>query len=107
MTWESPDLSTDLLPGLSPQFSFEGVLAPVQFIYIATGLDDSQTVSGTNTGQIASPGIASVPEPGGLVLLRLRSRSPGDHGPAGMAGNIFAYSAYREGLRGAMPGLRS
>ena len=69
VTWESSDLSTDLLPKSSAMFTFESVLAPAQFVYITTGLDESQSISGTNTGRIASAGVASVPEPSSFSLV--------------------------------------
>jgi hypothetical protein len=69
LTWESSDLSTDLLPGQSGIFSFESLLAPTQQPYLVSGFDSTGTNFDTNSGNIASPGIASVPEPGGLLLL--------------------------------------
>jgi hypothetical protein len=68
VTWESSDPSTDISPGQSAVFTFESLLGPTQQPYLVTGLDSTGAVFDTNSGNIASPGAASVPEPGGLVL---------------------------------------
>ncbi len=67
--WSSPSSSTDLQPGNSAIFSFLSPLGPVQQDYQIVGLTTNPFAIDTKQGQSASPGIASVPEPGSLVLV--------------------------------------
>lgn len=67
--WSSPSSSTDLQPGNSAIFSFVSPLGAFQQNYQIVGLTTNPFAIDTKQGQIASPGIASVPEPGSLVLF--------------------------------------
>lgn len=67
-----PNFTTnDLPPGSTGQFSFESPLLPANksFLIVGAGVDGG--LASSNTGSIASPGTAPVPEPSGLVLFAL------------------------------------
>jgi hypothetical protein len=82
--WTSFDPATDLPPGGTILFGFFSPLSPSIQNYLIAGISDSPPDLETNTGQIASPGVSAVPEPGSLALSVT--------GALGM----LAYTLYRE-----------
>lgn len=70
ISWESPDPSTDLLPGFGAVFSFLSPLEPGLSDYLILGLDENTGRFETNFGQIAGPGpsISTIPEPSSILL---------------------------------------
>ena len=72
VTWESSDISIQFIaPGDSAAFSFLSALGPAQQPYLVIGTDTLGIDFDSNFGDIASPAISSVPEPGSLVLSGL------------------------------------
>jgi len=69
ITWESTGSSFDIHPGGSLVFSFTSILAPSLQDYVTTGISDSPPHLETDGGQIASPGVASIPEPTSMIPL--------------------------------------
>ena len=67
--WSSLSSSTDLQPGNSAIFSFVSPLGSIEQDYQILGLTVDPFQIGASQGQIAAPGISSVPEPGSLILL--------------------------------------
>lgn len=57
-----------LTPGNSALFSFDSLESPTSMPYQVTGFDPTMFQFYPSTGSILAPGVASVPEPGSLVL---------------------------------------
>ena len=68
ISFSSPDLSTDLGPGMVGLFSMASFVGPDPDSYVVRGFDDSAGTFAQNTGTIVT---ASVPEPSGLVPAAL------------------------------------
>lgn len=70
ISWESPDLSTDLLPGEVTAFTFLSALKPGLRDYLVVGLDELNSRVENSIGQIEGPSPAqTVPEPSTLTML--------------------------------------
>lgn len=71
ISWESPDVSTDLLPSTEAAFSFLSPLEPGPRDYLIVGLDETTSRIEDNLGQMAGPTPAGqvIPEPASMALL--------------------------------------
>lgn len=73
VTWVSSDPVFDLLPGSSLLFSFLSPLDADQRDYLVVGFGATDIF--TNTGRVAGPSVAAVPEPSTIALLGIGALS--------------------------------